>query len=81
LGTSRDVAYAFLEDNLRRSSDLSLNASPPPNWQPLGYSTISADLWVRYVFFFGQYKTVAAYVFDDNDSLVELTVLEADAFW
>lgn len=80
LDAQRDSVYSFLVANLSSEAELHLDESPPPNWQPAGYSTITVRLWVRYVFG-GQYETIASYVFNENRRLTELTVFTADAFW
>ena len=81
IGTDRDTVLNILNDNFRRSAGLHIDSSPSLKSNPDAGSTIWVNLWVRYVFIFGQYETFALYVFDENDKLIDLIVNTADAFW
>ena len=81
MGTTRDRVLGFLEDNLRGSAELRLDLSPSPQWHTAGQSLVRGNLWIRYVFIYAEFETIAYYVFDEHGKLVKLTVSTVDSCW
>lgn len=80
IGTDKAAVQSFLNQNFRRSAGMRLDSAPELKSNPTAASTVWVNLWVRYVFIFGQYETFAIYVFDENGELIDLIVNTADAF-